>query len=86
MSQRHRCPECTHWIPEINKFGGSYCRELNFMLHGYIKSDCVHFEERPPDATGKELIEEFFNDMIFNGECYKMSIKNHEKWERRKEK
>ena len=29
----------------------------------------------------KELITEFLEDMIFDGECYKMSIKKHEKWE-----
>jgi len=33
------------------------------------------------EKTRQELIEEFLEDMGFDGECYKMSIKNHEKWE-----
>ncbi|MCP6718899.1 MAG: hypothetical protein KJI71_01525 [Patescibacteria group bacterium] len=26
-------------------------------------------------------IKRILNDFVFDGECYKMSIKNHEKWE-----
>lgn len=31
----------------------------------------------------QELIEKIFRDMIFDRECYKMSIKDHNKWEER---
>ena len=49
--------------------------------YGWIRSKvCEEFVEKQK----QELIEEFLEDMGFDGECYKMSIKNHEKWERRK--
>lgn len=32
------------------------------------------------EVERQTLISEFLEDMIFDGECYKMSIKNHEKW------
>jgi len=35
------------------------------------------------ELSERELIEKFLEDMIFDGECYKISIKNHNKWEER---
>ena len=60
----------------------SICMKDFRAIESQIRLICNKcYEERPPDAMGKEIIKKIFNDMIFNGECYKISIKNHEKWE-----
>lgn len=70
---------------------------INDIFHDFMKDSTYHLEDNLPHLSEviaeeseqlcynekQELLEEFLSDMIFDGESYKMSIKNHEKWEER---